>query len=660
MPLVTGAIPNVGREQGKGERASRISQHLRMSSRHRSVSPQAHRYHLHSHQDDFPYLPSEHSPSLSITYKPRPQPPSLQLSGLPNLSAPTNVVSPRPMLSPKHSFSVDPVGNASPSKSDRVKTLERIAALAVQDNCDMSTSMPPIVGLSAADKDKTLPTPPVPSQKPISKPLADRPQANTLFPPTHFHPKPAEETPRTPTITAIASLKVPRTIEEIKGGVSGLDALEARLLAEVGTRKVERDDQRPNVRSILPITIPRANASQGEPINDSAISSLTLPGVGGEETTPTVEKPKSVHSAELHDGEVTERGRKSRRGREDGYTSSGVKVDRRSDKKCSKRIKGEQNDGEIHQLRKIAQGRIAAWLGTIDPIAPPQSSVSPSPRRSPDPIPISLKEHPVPSEPTIHPFEDQDIEDESTTDAQPNPRSSGFVSIETLRLANQQIAADAPIPSSGTAQIGESPLLGKFLPARPNPGYDVHSARGGRGGQVTAVAAIWASATQASTKDSHSPKPLPEKIHRPMRPPTKEPVRGLPVNHRRSSPPLPKPKRPTGKEDVPPPGPTPVTTGNISSTRARMIKSTSVPAIVSSSLATPMLSSTASLARPAAHRSERAKLEAKVSQLAGGMQPIPEGRSEQASKAPEVKGSLAFGQARLRELIKRYQGQSNT
>lgn len=624
-----------------------------------------------------------------------------QPRGSPNLSVATNVVSPRPMLSPKQSFARDLVTNTTLSRSDRVKTLERMAAEAVETNCNMSTSVPELVGLDlhVGNKDKTLPGPPIPSQKPkVESTPGTRPRVQAVFASTSppRMGEPSQVTPRTPTIAAVTSLKVPRTIEDTKGGVSGLDALEARLLAEVGTRKMETNDQKPDIRSVLPIAIPRPIPVAQEPVNDSAISSLTLPGVGGEDTSGMAEKAKSVHSGDLHDGEVTERGRRSYRGRDDERISNGVKGERRGEKKSGKRIKDrphEQTDGEMQQLRKAAQGRIAAWLGAIQPSASPLNSTSPSPARSPVPDRIRNEEPPISSEPTIHPFEDKDIEIENPVDARPNPRSSGFVPVETIR-ANQAKtspvsppkppAKEAPTsrpPGPPGAQIGKLPHLGVFSPGiRPDPGvrYDVRSARGGRGGKVTEVAAIWASAAEAdgSSNAATSPKPLPSKTRQPFKVPTKEPAKrvGLPSTSNDIRP-TPKPKKSSSKEDMTmtssevTPAVNMNTNANLVSKRARMIKSSSVPAILSSSLATPMLSSTASLARPPASRvKERTKLDTKVSQFpgAGVMRSIPEDTKSETTppppppKSPEPKGELAFGQARLRELIKRYQGPSSS
>jgi hypothetical protein len=87
-----------------------------------------------------------------------------------------------------------------------------------------------------------------------------------------------------------------------------------------------------------------------------------------------------------------------------------------------------------------------------------------------------------------------------------------------------------------------------------------------------------------------------------------------------------------------------------------VIKAASVPAIVSSSHATPMLSSTASLARPSPPPGER-RGQPKV------LSTIKESRSEvgKGKEMPPVKpaaGDLVFGQARLRDLIKKYQEHS--
>ncbi|EED79994.1 predicted protein [Postia placenta Mad-698-R] len=290
LPMPMSSNSAAVREEGKGERASRIASHLRMSSRHRSVSPPAHRYAL-------PTAPEAHAPvapppasssipvpvqapaDLSPSSSPLTQRrlPTLNLSVSPAPSQ-GSVVSPRPMLSPKHSFSLDPSMQVT-----QVEQLERIAALADSENPGMSAS-----GASpradAGMMDKTLPRVPDVEKGTFR---AAAPRVDTLFPESAARP---EETPPTPTLAAVTSLKVPRALdaEAGGGGLSGLDALEAKLLAQVGTRKIEKAT-RPDVRTVLPIAIPRP--TEGDPANDSAISSLTLPGLDSDAKTLKVGQP---------------------------------------------------------------------------------------------------------------------------------------------------------------------------------------------------------------------------------------------------------------------------------------------------------------------------------------------------------------------------------
>ncbi|CAL1715767.1 unnamed protein product [Somion occarium] len=651
IPLMTGGeMPphTAEREEGKGERASRISHHLRMSSRNRSVSPQPHRYPLPTVPEPYyaPILPLAASvPTQSIPIPPIQ--PDLGTLATETLNVPVTtasslqaeIVAPRPVLSPKHSFSLDPVTHATLSKSDRIRTLERMAAQAEKANSDMSTSVPE---LNFADKDKTLPTPPVPSEKiKVRSAVSEsRPRADTLFPPTGDL---IAATPPTPTLAAVTSLKVPRAAGG-EGGLSGLDALEARLLAEVGTRKVEQNGNKPDVRSILPqpIAIPRPN-TEIEPAVDSAISSLRLPGVeAGPGASPKLagnsplvtDRPASIHS-NSHDGGRTERGRAKER-TSDGFTKkSGKKSGRKGKDHAS-----AERDEEVHRMRKVAKGRVTDWLQKIDPAAAPDvaSSSSPSP----------ASEHPVGNPMTLG--EESTLGDTAHSDKAVADSDEGFVPIETIRLRQKEAEL------SGKRDVGADekpfgiPRGLKFNPPRPfnlESRYDIRSARGGRGGKVTAVAALWASQAQVAKEDSRSPPPIkPPKLDKPMlkfiasQPeispsiPTPRPAR-TPVN-----------LQSTSNQQ------TAFSAANPSEKRVKMIKSSSVPAVVSSSLATPMLSSSASLARPSPALGERTKL---VNNL---LPTVTENRSESSPlKKPAPKGELAFGQARLRELIKRYQGQ---
>lgn len=185
------------------------------------------------------------------------------------------VHSPRPQLTPKHSFTRDPVlGSLTKSKSERVEELEKMADEVANRNRDLSGDLPK-AAVAAANGDhlnlnKTLPGPPVPSGKfggrkrmnwdndVISKREAENhdveePQQRegrsrdlmSVFPADHqaiqrHYPQEQPpsvggftyQTPPTPTLMAVLG-----PLKQTLASESGLDALERRLLAEVGTRK---------------------------------------------------------------------------------------------------------------------------------------------------------------------------------------------------------------------------------------------------------------------------------------------------------------------------------------------------------------------------------------------------------------------------------------
>ncbi|KAI0648693.1 hypothetical protein C8Q79DRAFT_1040192 [Trametes meyenii] len=772
FPMPTGATQSSVREEGKGERASRISHHLRMSSRHRSVSPPAHRYQV---QDAIPmpvpvtlaaippastapYDAAQQSGTLSPSSSPDTRRGGTALSLSPLLTG-AAVVAPRPMLSPKRSFTSDPF--------DAVTQVENLERLAAQDDPN------PTAEQSTGDIDKTLPKPPVPTDKENFAASCGR--ADTLFTPSSLGVD-AEETLPT---SMLAALTPPAIQRGLRPGhdAPGLDALEAKLLAEVGTRKPERA-RAPDVRSVMPlpppIAIPRP-ADVDKP-NDSAISSLTLPGLdvdvdektlrkggasvrggserGGDTGVGGGEEYGATSTTRARDSKETTRARESRetaRGRERGSKetkksgSGGGRRDR-GEKHGSKRSADPdagEKDKEIHHLKKAAQGRIAAWLGSIDPDAPPPSGTPPpqvlsppsrsparaadrSPTRSPARSPArslmmspvrsparspapSSKASPADLPPVAGPIlqeqkttyadaSDLPAASKADTQAAPNPRSSGFVAIGTVRASSLR----PPTQTNGVdpEQKGATPWDAYLLPKAsprlavypprpldPEVKYDVRSARGGRGGIVTSVAALWASATQAPAPAAPKasapfvpakPQPKPTRLADQWKvkttldtpklkssSPKSEPSRTPPVGDGR-----PKALRPTMKTASSSPAVTPpivdtaaTSVADLTARRARMIKSASVPAVVSSSLATPMISSTASLARPALTPAERHKLNLKppptISEGEQPSTPVSATTPAPAAKSPPAKTELAFGQARLRELIKRYQGQVN-
>ncbi|EAU85235.1 hypothetical protein CC1G_06251 [Coprinopsis cinerea okayama7 len=994
LPSPTGAgntSIHMDAEEGKGQRASRIAHHLRMSSRTRSVSPQSHRFPLGAPVIDSFEPSTPLQDPVSGRLRQLPQPPrtssEVALDRVANLSLSppqrhvhTMVHSPRPQLTPKHSFY-----NERP-KSERVEVLERMADVVAAQLNDLSGDIPKddvihaaMPGPDGKDKskeaelNKTLPAPPVPSQKPtaVASPPTRAP-LDSLFedPKPKSAPllEPSDKAPPTPTLTAILPKRVPRSnINDFlapDNRESGLDALERRLLAEVGTRKFDEmnphkgDDKRPGIRDIMgvgPIDIP-VKAKSPEPLNDSAISSLTLANdhrsadgdndaaaeqddkadsdldveakthrgarsrsVSGDERGKTM-KRVPVEKVHLEDDALW--GVRSIHRREEADTApaastptklsagSGKSKDKDREKKASGRKKDRATKEERARTKTEAKGRVAAWLGGIVPDEPPQEeSIPPSPSiaRRPDSVLREAKSTellpnedngkafaglPSPTLPPVSAGQDGALKEKDVSSA-PNPRSSGFMPMHTLKrqqpvieremaaveeakkvadiwgeslgtndrtpvppskpalppkplvslppkvvpqsvrtdrrvsppsrkpefASDKSIARDEskplndvaprngwklpdPTPAVNTAATTKakatspppppakptninvtrkpSARLPQFppLPARkpdPEVSYDVRSARGGRGGQVTSVAALWASVAANNGAASGPPiKPKPDALggkrlssdpsrkpasttgQQPPRLPGKIALPGLakadssastdakspPVLKRQVSAP-----KPTVPSDEPSSkaGPIPVSkvasssavkvesssggptipsrsksteftrnpptrglfTGDLKSrtpgkttpnnlstpsaggsseprllvaavggagpkTNAKpIIKSTSVPAVISSSHAVPVLSSTASLARPAATprltagvanrspdkpKTDRTAVIPSIVTAKLGSVPAPSHSSSAAPKSPPP--DLAFGQARLRDLIKKYQSQA--
>jgi hypothetical protein len=635
LPTTTGSSPAAERVEGKGERASRITHHLRMSSRARSVSPLSHKYSLPIAEDQSS-PPDENQPSPTQQRSPS------QVGAVGNLSPilpgspKSDVASPRPMPSPKQTYAVDPITHLSFSKSERVEALERIAAQTDAVNHDMSSSVPDLT----LAKNKTLPAPPVPSQKPVrvfdpSVPLTD------IFSPSQDSEP--DMTPPTPTLAAVASKKATRAPP---GQLGGLDALEARLLAEVGTRKAEQESTRPDVRSVLPITIPRPDAAL-DPAIDSAISSLSLPGLGADEGTLRLENDDCS-------AEPSDKGRPHEPEPEAKESSDELlHPSKESDKRARKKKSGRKNHSDVpkekeqHHLRKMAQGRIAAWLGAIDPEAPPQ--VGTSSREESSVVGKRVTAEDVPTN-RVQELELASMSSSGTAtaldsndtpkvmDAKPNPRSSGFMPIRPSGNSATPVS-DSSSLHDGVRKVPLHLWPRPKLPTDSDVRYDVRSARGGRGGQVTAVAALWAA--QATGKQPSTPlkagPPAAKKLTQWNKAlPTLSPLSQASAVNAHA------PRTSLS---------TPGSLGDVTTKRAKLVKSSSVPAVLSSSLATPMLSSTASLAQPSPVASP------KVMDLPPTIQENIDARSSGAtdSKASPKK-ELAFGQARLRELIKKYQG----
>jgi hypothetical protein len=700
LPLDATRERSVTPEEGKGERASRISNNLRLSSRNRSVSPQSHRFPL-------PAANAALVPGTVMRNLPSPPPQGTLHLNLANLSAfqpgEEGVVhSPRPIPSPKHSFTIDLITHNTIPKSERVEELERMAEDVEYQKKYSSDDLPKPASTSIS---KILPSPPIsPNRASSLSPPAgtNRPTVDAVFA-TNTHETslaPVDEAPPTPMLTAVTPVRFPRT-DAVLGATlgqgkheNGLDALERRLLAEVGTRKVDKDDRRADVRTVLPIAIPSPAV---EPLNDSAISSLTLADHDSDEGTHHPAK----HSPSEHDRDIAASRRKATRGEGSGQGKEKAKDGERRAGKKKEKVK----DSEVHRRRRSAKGRVAAWLGGIDPEIPPPMDASPlllpsvaasAPGDDVKAVATDLREEAWKDSAAAVAMANETAQPNASS--APNPRSSGFVPIGTLKKdegrrqsgidervhtykATDLAAKDVTLPSalpfmrepqsskidrlesppSGALDIlGEKPkqpprsstketerIYSKDpprLPARPptpdpEAKYNIRSARGGRGGRVAAVASIWAS----QTGDNVTPG-----VHKvPNRIQTKPAVKPV------KPPPKVSPARPASAALDPP-------LPDLTAKRARLIKSRSVPAAISSSHATPMLSTTASLARSTPlpdRRKTPIKLPPTVSEsLPEISQPAPRSTSVPHSTG----GDLAFGQARLKDLIKKYQGQATS
>ncbi|KAA1467199.1 hypothetical protein DENSPDRAFT_926422 [Dentipellis sp. KUC8613] len=906
-------------QEGKGERASRVAHHLRMSSRHRSVSPTSHRFALPASASIPAPLPIP-VPVLPTSLSAQAPPTSLTRSLSPLHSPEVEVHSPRPLPSPTRVPTTDPFAAAayahtlahSLPKSGRVEALERMAAAV---DGDLSHDLPKRGGAVEKDKDKTLPKPPVPSGKvrllgPGIGP--QRPRADQVFALADAgagveadadadvdleadanvdleamgvdmgmgmqDDEPPQACPKTPTLSALSMLKPsshpnphPHALslsppappsallnpgaQADADAESGLDALERRLLAEVGTRKLDAAHAR---ATVLPIAIPSAQADVGGELNDSAISSLTLgaeEGVGGgagpagdaagigagagagskfERERAREWERVGVAGADADEGECAEEGiehehehehehendrisdertqkqgrshsgesdRGTRKGKGARSTASSGKG---SHGKKKRKKRKEERDEDAARLRSAAKGRVAEWLGRLEvpaadeePVAAGEGldlvdaeadveafrntgAVSPggrspmlsplegrseagkvSPAASPrvsrtpvdglpavPPLPDFVMKRPAsrevldakaspstsPSARKAEPAEPEPKPDakEADASAKPNPRSSGFVPISTLRENPQPrnsrfisrpdpgLPKSAHNPTSPRARY-EAALKSSSPPPPPPVGaknikkadqkrwpafppqpqgdapakYDVRSARGGRGGKVTAVTAIWATAAAGAGADNAvpakkptakpivapKPKPAPPAkptvAHKPAVPPSKPipATKPTPVPSSKPTPAAtPRPaymKTPTLASYKPPPPGKPRTFLDLPKAKPSMAtsgpprtsphaspslgpaKGASVPAIVSSSLATPMISSTASLSRPTG---QEKKLPSP--RLPPAIPEIP-ATGRVVSPASKAAGEdLAFGQARLRDLIRKYQGQT--
>lgn len=699
----------------KGSRASRISHNLHQSTRHRSVSPCSSKKALPEPPLGVP--PVLHTQTQPISFI------------LPNPhESPDVVYSPRPVPSPRHSFS------GSVPKSDNVSALERMADELGKQSSDLSADLPKgdtgtingVQGLAIELNTHESPPSPVLLTEKLRVVLSQH-HANELSSRENMLSRPASQAssdnfpraPPTPPIAAITPVKFPRgplesfglgeSIGKYGATESGLDALERRLVADVGTRRLDADS-RPDARGVIrPITIPQREPPDG--VNDSAISSLTLADRDaivkgmGREGEQEHDRDSDERTQHVDNGQIPsddERDVRTQMGKSVGRGGKSKHSDEDHDMMGRRRERKKCKNEDSRKLRKEAQGRIAAWLGGIDTNAPPapdrsiflqslsetracvaawygginitQPPVSDAPISLPPPSPhfVPLAENGPFGSPPLHDERADECRNAPSAAAQdgsaaPNPRSSGFVTISTLgatqnstrpskhsprRLSANDLPKSSsphlrtdprPIPdtrvpspnshlslrgySPVSKQVDQSVVHSSRLPPEPEAKYNVRSARGGRGGKVAHVASLWAAkATEASAKKITEPSPTRKSPPNILKQPVKKPyTSAIHIN---------------GSSDT--------KSKHVTEQHAKSAKATTVPAVISSSHAVPMLSSTASLAR--SHTANMSM----VSEMTADIR-NPH-KNQATSKPGRHLGDLGFGKAKLKALIQKYQG----
>ncbi len=442
--------------------------------------------------------------------------------------------------------------------------------------------------------DKTLPVPPVPSGKPSGYGANGRVFAQDIF--QQSEPEEtaggaeaeagAEIIPHMSSLSGLSLLRPPPRRDVLAfpsygdqgNEESGLDALERRLVEEVGTRK-PLPLPPPDLRTVLdlgsasplpppppvpvPVPVPgkkpksmaQAQADDvdtGAAVNESAISSLALGAkedFGGRNANPNTNlalPDVQIEGEEEAEGDDPDAdGRTQRHGKGAGASSGSERgtykarsrksaksdkdrervrarsksKDGRAKRKKKRDGRREERDDEAARFRSAAKGRVAEWLGKLEAYEPgPGSSPSPpGPEQETETTPqteattsiasaTATAATSTASSPTVPP---------PVVESKPNPRSSGFVPVSTLRRAPISLPPEASstptpasasvahlhgLPTSSTAVAPNAIGLPAPVPIRrvghvyPPPSqvevkYDVKSARGGRGGRVTAAVA---------------------------------------------------------------------------------------------------------------------------------------------------------------------------
>ncbi|KAG8936080.1 hypothetical protein FRC02_004705 [Tulasnella sp. 418] len=578
-------------------------------------------------EDRVPPPPNPPSASIAPPDTQSLSPPSNAL-GLPTLdiatalTQPAGVLSPRPRISPRMSFSnteSDRNVKVASMKSAPVEELERMAEqVRLEEEKERAAGTVGVINgeMSVA---KTLPGPPVPSGKGVDVVKPAIPKVSEIF---SFHAIPAG--PKKP---------------QGQGSESGLDALERRLSKAAAAERWLSAAPNPTLKHSVgghkkipsgprqdTQTRSRESSRQRRAGKEGGLPPMPMP----RSVTPEVQRVQEPLLVPLP---VTSTSRSPSGSRERGRSPRGESVlngPRSPARSPAKPEAAPSREAEMYLLRAQAVGRVGSWLDEVDhsdtgvhhvPWAtlsgqaiPKTSSGFRSTKKAPTPnhatnLQLLFSENPAEDQ-IIQPLHSEEPPLIPVTKPPP----------PTL----QEAAATAQIPMLKSKYA--SPLLTAFPPPQLEKKYDVRSARGGRGGVVTALTSVWGNdAKNEITQPAiFAPRPKPS-----FKVPTL-------------------------------PGPTIAISSNSNGypmrnyePRMALKASASTPAEINGTVARPVISSAASLARPRPVVPEHGGLlmaSKSLPESIGG--DVRRGNKPHTGSSPPV----GVGRAKLRELIAKYQG----
>ena len=458
------------------DRASRISRHLRRSSRHRSLSPPRGRPSL-LRLDAIPAPIMEYSNIAP------------QRQNLPDNSQPP-LLSPRPGPSPQTSYFDEQEGaSRSPGgsgQSPRVQELERIVSSFEEDKnvADPGLAGVPVVKAATESAvvsprlDKTLPRAPSPALLPHITTLKDPGRSgDQSHPEEEHHALPAAALGDSSTIDTSAALSSEVSDTSKYAGVLEFDSSPTTLKAPIGAAQpsgltlLERRLRLPAAYEIFNQATEDAPRTSNETVSSTAVGSSSATTAKQSTSKPS----PAVDATTL----PAPRERTTRRKR----SSNG-------------------NDRELAAVEEEKNARVSAWVhqetqkpSEVVESAPTSGNQQAELQEDP---PVALKV--AASTAVSHGASDLDW---TTLKRVRSDASDGRHSLISLAF--------------GTVQPAVQDRLGALYEANNKLGdtkYDVRSARGGRGGVVSSAAAFWSNMspiTEAPSKSgpsSKAPRPL--------------------------------------------------------------------------------------------------------------------------------------------------------